>query len=33
LRGSFVSGGDLSPEHYERLALEMLAVEAGDFAV
>jgi Protein of unknown function (DUF2510) len=25
-----VSGGDLSPEHYERLALEMLAVEAGD---
>ena len=25
-----MSGGDLSPEHYERLALEMLAVEAGD---
>jgi hypothetical protein len=25
-----VSVGDLSPEHYERLALEMLAVEAGD---
>ena len=25
-----MSGGDLSPEHYEHLALEMLAVEAGD---
>lgn len=27
-----MSVGDLSPEHYERLALETLAVEAGDFA-
>ena len=28
--GSVVNGADLSPEGYERLALEMLAVEAGD---
>lgn len=30
--GSPGSGADLSPEGYERLALEMLAVEAGDAA-
>ncbi len=30
LKGGVVSGGDLSPEQYERLALKMLAVEAGD---
>jgi len=27
-----MSGADVASEEYERLALEMLAVEAGDFA-
>jgi len=29
--GVFVTGADLPPEVYERLALEMLAVQSGDF--
>ena len=29
--GVVVSGADLTPEMYERLALEMLAVQSGDF--